>query len=218
MNAHSGARKGRLISLEGADGVGKSTQADHLAQALRQAGHEVVQTREPGGCPQAEQLRALLVTGGPGHWSATSEALMMTAARVEHTDRVIRPALARGAWVVTDRYVHSTFVYQGLAGGLSVSWLRALHRQAVGGLMPDLALVLTLPLDQAVTRLTGRADAERRFEAKGPGFQDKVRHGFLELAQSGDDPCRVIDADGTPGRIAERIWAAVTAAFPDATA
>ena len=146
---------GKFITLEGGEGVGKSTQLKALAEAIRARGHSVVTTREPGGSPGAEAIRALLMTGDADRWSPRAEALLFAAARADHVEKTIRPALARGEWVLCDRFIDSTRAYQGGAGGLSDSDIMALHGVGSAGLMPDRTLVLTLDLDQAA----GRAEA-----------------------------------------------------------
>lgn len=198
---------GLFVTLEGIDGVGKSTQCARLAQRLRDAGRAVVVTREPGGSPGAEQIRALLVTGATGRWSAVSEALLFTAARRDHVERVIAPALASGSVVVCDRYVDSTRAYQGAAGREMVD---ALHRLAIGR-DPDLTLILDAGPDAARARMQGRDGAEDRFERRGAEFQAGLRAAFLAIAAAEPGRCRVIDAGGDPDTVAGLVWAAVAA-------
>src|SRR5579862_7388820 len=145
-------RQGRFITLEGGEGTGKSTQAARLTRRLRAAGREVVATREPGGSPGAEAIRALLVEGEPDRWSPTTETLLMYAARRDHIERLIEPALARGAWVVCDRFLDSTRAYQGAGGGAPATLIAALEQELVGPCLPDLTLVLDLPVDLGLKR------------------------------------------------------------------
>lgn len=193
---------GLFVTLEGADGVGKTTQTRLLAAALRAGGRAVVETREPGGTPGAESVRALLLDPGAG-WSAVTEALLFTAARRDHVERVIDPALAAGAVVVCDRFVDSTRAYQGLAGREMVD---TLHRLAIGR-DPDLTLVLET--DAAAQRRADRAAAEDRFETRGTAFQDALRAAFRAIVAAEPGRCVLIDADGAPDTVAARVWAAV---------
>ncbi|QMW22126.1 dTMP kinase [Sandaracinobacteroides saxicola] len=197
---------GKFISFEGGEGAGKSTQIARLAARLRAAGRAVTETREPGGTPGAEAIRALLVSGTADRWDAITEALLMNAARADHVTRVIRPALAAGQVVLCDRYVDSTLVYQGQAGDLSA--LRQLHKYATGNLWPDLTLWLDLPVKQGLIRASTRGDSGR-FEAKGLAFHERVRAGFAALAAA--EPARVmrVDASGDEEAVAERVWGAV---------
>lgn len=200
--------KGRFITLEGGEGSGKSTQGALLAEAVRAQGHEVVLTREPGGTPGAEAIRALLVTGDDARWTAWSEALLMTAARVDHVARVIRPALDRGAIVICDRYIDSTRAYQGAGRGLADAALIDLHNEAVG-LWPDLTLVLHLPPAAGLNRAAARGDAEARFEAAGSEFHARIADFFAELPAAEPARCRAIDAGGSVDAVAARILAAL---------
>jgi dTMP kinase len=198
----------RFISFEGIDGSGKSTQVRALAATLRARGREVVETREPGGAPGAELVRRLLVEGDPGRWSPETEALLFTAARRDHLERTIRPALARGATVVTDRFADSTRVYQGVARADLRPMVDALHALAIG-LEPDLTLVLDLAPEAALARGLARGGGEDRYERMGGSFQARLRQGFLALAAEFPARCRVIPADGDPDAVAARIAAVI---------
>jgi dTMP kinase len=204
---------GRLITFEGIDGSGKSTQLARLAEHLRAGGSEVVVTREPGGSPGAEFIRRLLVEGEPGRWSAETEILLFTAARRDHLERVIEPALARGATVLCDRFADSTRVYQGAARADLRAVVDALHRLLIGR-EPDLTVILDLDPDLAVARGAARGGAETRFEGFGAGFQRRLRAGFLALAAEAPDRCRVVPAEGAPEAVARRIRAIVAEACP----
>ncbi len=196
---------GRFITVEGGDGAGKSTQVRRLAEALRAAGREVVTTREPGGAPGAEEIRALVVTGAPDRWDAVTEALLMSAARRSHVAATIRPALARGAVVISDRFFDSTTAYQGHAGGVPLDLLEQLRRIAVGDLTPDLTLILDLPVEAGLARSRDRGGAAR-FEAKGVDFHERLRRGYLAIAAAEPERCRVIDAGGDAESVHRALW------------
>lgn len=201
-----------FISLEGIDGSGKSTQARRLAQTLSAGGREVVLTREPGGSTGAEEIRRLLVDGRAERWSGETEALLFTAARRDHLERTIRPALARGAVVITDRFADSTRVYQGVARGELRALVDALHGLAIG-IEPDLTLVIDLDPAEALARSAGRAavaaQAEDRFESLGLGFQNRLAAGFRALAVEAPARVRLIDGRGDAAAVAARVQAAL---------
>ncbi|MET0182635.1 MAG: dTMP kinase [Caulobacterales bacterium] len=187
---------GRFITLEGGEGAGKSTLAFGLTAALRARGLEVIQTREPGGSEGADAIRSLLVQGAADRWSPTAEALLFAAARSDHLDRLIRPALARGAWVVCDRYTDSTFAYQVVAGGLPQDVFETLQG-IIDAPRPDLTLVLDLTPDAGLARSRGAALDEDRFEQKTAEFHARVRAAFLDIAQREQRRCVIIDASQT---------------------
>jgi dTMP kinase len=203
--------RGRFITFEGGEGTGKSTQVRLLINHLKQAGADVVQTREPGGSPSAEEIRALLVTGAADRWSPMAETLLFYAARVEHWRQVIEPALARGAHVVCDRFADSTMAYQSYAGGLDRRWIDDLHRATMKGADPDLTLILDLPVDQGLSRAAARRDDETRFERKGREFHERLRQGFLDIAKHAPKRCVVIDASQPIEAVHKGIVAAVKA-------
>ncbi|TXG83933.1 MAG: dTMP kinase [Sphingomonadales bacterium] len=200
--------RGRFITLEGGEGVGKSTQARRLADTLKAQGRTVLLTREPGGTPGAEAIRALLVSGDADRWDGWAEALLLNAARADHVRRAIEPALARGDWVVCDRFVDSTLVYQGLARGLGTERLVQLHDWAVG-LWPDRTLVLTMDSQAALTRARGVAPAEQRFESEGTDFHARLALGFAQLADAFPERCRIVRAEGDPDTVTARLLAAL---------
>ena len=216
MTGRHGAA-GRFITFEGGEGTGKSTQIRLLDAFLGRRGLETVTTREPGGTPGAEAIRALLVTGDPDRWDAATEALLMTAARRDHAEKVIRPALQRGAWVQCDRFADSTMAYQGYAGGMPRDGLEALYRFALGRLVPDLTIILDLPADEGLKRARARLGArpearpgaETRFEDRALAFHEAVRDAFLDIARREPDRCVVIDAAGPVDDVAGKIAAAV---------
>ena len=195
---------GLFISLEGGEGSGKSTQAKRLVDYLGSAFpvREIIRTREPGGTKQAEAIRDMLVTGSADKFLPETEALLMVAARAEHIAKVIQPALLRDAIVICDRFVDSTYVYQGLALQIDIASLEALHEFACAGLMPDVTFLLDVSVEQGLERAKIRsdssADSESRFEEKGSTFHAKVREGFLSLATRFSDRFVVVDASGTP--------------------
>jgi dTMP kinase len=201
---------GLFITFEGGEGGGKSTQAKALCGRLQAAGRTVVMTREPGGSPGAEAIRDLVVNGPPERWSATTETLLMYAARRDHLERVIRPALARGEIVLCDRFTDSTRAYQGAAGGAGADLIAHLERDVLEGDLPDLTLILDLPVDEGLGRALGRGGAEARFEAKGQTFHARLRDAFLAIARSEPGRCVVIDAAQSLEAVAADIWRAVS--------
>jgi dTMP kinase len=203
----------RFITFEGGEGAGKSTQAALLAARLRDHGRDVVLTREPGGTPGAEAIRSLVVEGEPDRWEAATEALLVNAARADHVARLIRPALARGAWVVCDRFVDSTLAYQGAGKGLPAAELLETHRLATGNLWPDLTLVLDLPVAIGAARAGARGHLDR-FERTGGDFHDRVADSFRHVAHQEPDRVRLIDASGTPDEVAAAVWREVERLLP----
>ena len=202
--------RGTFITLEGIDGSGKSTQARALADTLRGRGHDVVLTREPGGAPGAEAIRRLLVEGSTDRWSAETEILLFNAARRDHMERTILPALAGGAVVVSDRFADSTRVYQGAARADLRPLVDQLHALVIG-LEPDLTLVIDMDARAALARGLARRSGEDRFEEFGAGFQERLRAGFLALAQDFPARVQVVDGDRPSGVIAADIAARVQA-------
>lgn len=198
---------GLFLSFEGIDGSGKSTQARRLAEALRALGRAVTLTREPGGSPGAEEIRRLVLEGDPDRWSAETEILLFTAARRDHVEKTIRPALARGETVITDRFADSTRIFQGITRGDLSATVDRLHDLMIG-VEPDLTLLFDLDPAQGLARATARAGAEMRFEDMGLAFQTRARQGFLTLAMN-HPRFRVIDADADPETVAARVWGTV---------
>lgn len=185
--------RGKFITFEGGEGGGKSTQAARMAGYLRGKGLQVIETREPGGTPQGEDLRDLLVQGDPDRWSALSELLLLTAARVEHVNRLIEPALAEGKWVICDRFADSTLAYQGIAGELGLELVEQLQQLAVGATSPDVTFLLDVRAEAGLQRAEKRGGAAR-FEKKGAAFHQTLRDGFLALAN--ENPQRIVLIDG----------------------
>lgn len=185
---------GRFITLEGGEGAGKSTQARALTVALAARGLPVLATREPGGAPGAEDIRALLVEGEPGRWDGLTEALLHFAARRAHVVAAIRPALRSGCWVVCDRFADSTMAYQGYGHGLGRPAIETLAALTLEELAPDLTLVFDLPVADGLARADGRAGAETRYERMDREFHERVRAGFLDIASREPGRCVVVDA------------------------
>ena len=206
--------RGRFITLEGGEGAGKSTQALVLVERLRAAGFDVVHTREPGGTPHADQVRTLVVEGGAEKWSPIAETLLMNAARADHLEQVIRPALARGAWVVCDRFADSTRAYQGAGGGVSPEVISTIEQAVVGDNQPDLTLIFDLPVEAGLERAFGRGLFETRFESKGVEFHKRLRQRFLEIAAAEPDRCVIISAAAEPEAVAQAVWEAVASRLP----
>lgn len=202
------APRGRFITLEGGEGAGKSTQVRALATALQGRGHDVLTTREPGGTPGAEALRGLLVAGDAARWTPLAEALIHMAARAEHVERVVLPALAAGRWVLCDRFVHSTAAYQGVVQGLGLERIWALHQAAFGTLMPDLTLVLDLDPAAGLARAEQRG-GDSRYERMGPGFHRALRAAFQHLVAADPAHLVLVDAGGPPAAVTARLLAAI---------
>jgi len=202
--------RGKLISFEGGEGTGKSTQTRLLKAALEARGKRVVLTREPGGSPGAEEIRKLVVEGEPQRWTPLSETLLFIAARVDHVARLIEPALARGDWVVSDRFSDSTYVYQGVARGLGVEKVRRLHEAALGSFAPDLTIVLDLDPAEGLKRAGGRGPGnENRFERFDADFHQKLRAAFHDIARAEPKRCVVIDGGRPSEIVADDVWRVV---------
>jgi dTMP kinase len=201
---------GRFITLEGGEGVGKSTQLALLAEAIRRRGHDVILSREPGGSPGAEAIRALLLQGKEERWSAPAEALLFAAARADHVEKTIRPALEQGTWVLCDRFLDSSLAYQGGAGGVGAEAIRQLHVIGSGGLLPDRTLLLQLPAELAAERAQARDGAHAdRIGGRGAAYHQGVATAFAALAAAEPKRFRVIDASGAPVQVCELLVAAI---------
>lgn len=205
--------QGFFLTFEGADGSGKSTQARRLSEALAKEGYEVVLTREPGGSKGAEEIRRLLVEGDPGRWSAETEILLFTAARRDHLERTILPALERGAIVISDRFADSTRVYQGAARGDLRETVDTLHKLMIGR-EPDLTLVIDLDAEEGLSRGLARNSGEDRFEELGAGFQQKLRQGYRNLLTDFPTRCIGIDGNAEEETVATRVRAALKGRLP----
>jgi len=196
---------GRFITLEGGEGAGKSTQITRLKSWLEGRGRTVVATREPGGSPGAEMISKLLVEGPVERWDGTTEALLHFAARREHLRSIVWPALARGDWVLSDRFADSTLAYQGYGHGVDREIFDQLYKVAVGDFRPDLTLILDLPIETGLLRAAARRGTETRYENLPLDFHARVRSGFLEIAAQDPKRCMVIDATGSIDSIAAAI-------------
>jgi dTMP kinase len=203
------SKKGRFVTFEGGEGVGKSTQIRRLAASLTAAGIDVLVTREPGAAPgmlaQANAIRQLLVEGEPGTWQPESEALLNYAQRLEHVRRVIAPALAAGRWVLCDRFADSTMAYQGYGHRLGPGFVRKLHNLILGRLKPDLTLMFDLPVEVGLKRALARAGAETRYERMDIAFHKRLRQGFRAIARAEPKRCTLVEADGSEDQVAARI-------------
>ncbi|MHA6262588.1 dTMP kinase [Arenibacterium sp. CAU 1754] len=204
---------GLFISFEGIDGSGKSTQARLLAETLRGEGRDVVLTREPGGSPGAEEIRALVLEGDPDRWSAETEILLFTAARRDHLERTIEPALAAGKIVICDRFADSTRMYQGLSRGDLRPVVDQLHALMIGR-EPDLTILIDMDPETGLDRALSRKGHEERFEDFGPDLQRKMRGGFLALADEFSDRFHVIDGGRAIETVAAEVRATVALALP----
>lgn len=206
---------GRFIALEGGEGVGKTTQGHLLAQALRARGIEVVITREPGGTPGAEAIRTLLLTNEGDGWGARAEALLFAAARADHVQKLIRPALARGAWVICDRFVDSSRAYQGGGSGLSDGDVMALHAIGSEGLLPDRTLLLTADTEIAAARLALRdGDNADRIGGRSAEYHASVAEAFRRFAADEPERFSVINAGGTADEVHGRVMATLAEFLP----
>lgn len=202
------ARRGRFISFEGGEGVGKSTQIGAVSACLRERGIDVVVTREPGGSPGGEAIRDLLLHSPDDSWLPESEALLFAAARSDHVARCVRPALEAGNWVLCDRFIDSTRAYQGGGSGLADADIMALHRIGSGALLPDRTLLLTLTAEEAQARRQARhLDRPDRFEERQAAFHARVHARFIELAASEPERIRIVDAAGPVDAVTGRLMA-----------
>lgn len=188
--------KGRFLTLEGTEGVGKTTNRDFIENYLRSEGIPLLVTREPGGTPLAEQLRELLLAPRDEPVDATAELLMVFAARAQHLNQVIVPALAQGTWVLCDRFTDATYAYQGAGRGLSCSMIEALETMVQGSLRPDCTLILDIDVKTGLERASQRGDLDR-FETEKLEFFEKVRNGYRERADAAPERYRIIDAGQT---------------------
>ena len=202
--------RGLFITFEGGEGCGKTTQIQNLADYIQSiSSSSFVVTREPGGIPAAELIRGILVNDDAESWRPATEGLLMSAARHEHVEQIIRPALAQNKVVISDRFIDSTIVYQGIVGGVSANNIAAMNQIACGDIFPDVTIILDIDSQIGLARAKLRGDGEGRFEAKGHAYHEKVRAGFLEIAANAPSRCVVIDANRTPDAIAADIWRVV---------
>ncbi|WP_298912624.1 dTMP kinase [uncultured Algimonas sp.] len=210
---------GQFITFEGGEGAGKTTQAKMLADTLEAQGVEVILTREPGGTFGAESIRKLVLEGTDDRWSGMTELLLMYAARLDHVEKLIKPALERGAWVVSDRFSDSSLAYQGYARDLGPDRVRAVHDVVMEGFGPDLTLVFDMDVYLSLKRVETRAaqdDADlTRFDKAGQAFHTTIRDAFLDIAEKEPQRVKIIDADGSRQAVHARILNALTARYPE---
>lgn len=220
MTNSKSARRGRFITFEGGEGAGKSTQVKKLVEALNARGLETVATREPGGSPNAEELRKALLAGLVAPLGPAAEAMIFSAARIDHLDTLIKPALARGAYVVCDRFADSTRAYQGALGSLSEDFINGLERVTVGDNMPDLTFMLDLPAEEGLARAGKRRGSEAidRFEGENIDFHRNLRTAFRRIAEGAPERCVLINASRSAEEIAADIWKAVETRLHNAKA
>ena len=205
------AKRGRFITLEGGEGVGKSTLATALEARLVGRGIKVTRTREPGGTPGAEAIRRLILSPPVevAGWEPIAETLLFYAARTDHLDKLIRPALAAGSWVICDRFSDSTRAYQAAAGHVPSEHIETIDRICVGDTTPDLTLVLDLPLDAARERMTARANDKDAIESRVLSYHEAVHKAFLDIARANPQRCVVLDASAAPAALADSAIAAI---------
>ena len=206
---HETVETGRLITFEGGEGAGKSTQVSILVERLRNAGRHAIATREPGGSPAAEDIRETLLSGKVKQFGPFAEALLFSIARADHIDTVISDALARGQWVVCDRFLDSTRAYQGATGGVPAPVISALERLTLHGVMPNLTIVLDIPVEEGLARMARRRGAPDRFESQDVAQHERIRKAFLTIAEEEPGRCVVIDARKPEALVAEDVWEAV---------
>jgi dTMP kinase len=205
--------RGRFITLEGGEGVGKSTQVKALAEALRERGIDVSVTREPGGSEGAEKIRELLLAGAEERWGPRAEALLFAAARADHVEKTIRPVLQTGHWVLSDRFVDSSLAYQGGAGELGVEAVRAINAFGIGECFPDRTLILALAEGGARARARDNEESDR-IGGRPEGYHQKVDLAFRLIAAEEPDRVRLIDASGAPEEVTQRLLEAIADLFP----
>jgi dTMP kinase len=207
-------KPGRFITFEGGDGSGKSTQIKRLAATLEAKKIAPVATREPGGSPGAEEIRRLVLTGDPARWNPLTEALLFYAARVDHTERLIKPALADGKWVISDRYSDSSYAYQGGGRGLARETVRRIEAIAIDDFKPDLTIILDIDVEIGLKRSIARlGNPETRFEEMDIAVHERMRKTFLDIARRNPDRCVVIPADREVDEVADAVWQVVKKRF-----
>lgn len=208
-------QRGKFITLEGGEGAGKTTQGERLIASLEAAGIETVLTREPGGTFGAEAIRELVLSGTQDRWSGMTELLLMYAARVDHVEKLIRPALERGAWVISDRFADSSMAYQGYARGLGAESVSAVHKAALGGFEPDLTILFDIDPILTMKRVETRGEELSRFDSETIDFHNSLRTAFLDIAERNKDRVFTLDASESRDAVHQRILYAVGKAFPE---
>ncbi len=202
---------GRFITFEGGEGAGKSTQVGILADRLSRSGRPVFVTREPGGSPAAEEIREVLLSGQVAQFGPLAESVLFAVARADHIDNAIRVALQQGQWVICDRFIDSTRAYQGATAGVPRGLINALEKITVGALMPDITFVLDIPVEEGLARVETRAEGEDldRFESQELMTHERIRRGFLDIAEEEPGRCVVVDASQPEAMVAEDVWETV---------
>ena len=210
---------GQFITFEGGEGAGKTTQAKMLADALDRVGVETILTREPGGTFGAESIRKLVLEGTDDRWSGMTELLLMYAARLDHVEKLIKPALERGAWVISDRFSDSSLAYQGYARDLGPDRVREVHDAVMDGFKPDLTLVFDMDVYLSLKRVENRANDTgedlSRFDKAGQAFHVTIREAFLDIARTEPDRVKIVDADGSKDSVHARILNVLTSRYPE---
>ncbi len=207
--------RGQFISFEGGEGAGKTTQAERLAAALNNAGIETQLTREPGGTFGAEAIRDLVLSGTKERWSGLTELLLMYAARLDHVEKLIRPAIDRGVWVISDRFADSSMAYQGYARGLGKDQVESVHKAVMGDFGPDLTILFDMDPVMAMKRVETRGEDLSRFDTESMDFHNTLREAFAEIADNNAERIRVINADADRDAVATQILFAMTQKYPD---
>jgi len=207
--------RGQFITFEGGEGAGKTTQAKMLAEALEGAGIETLMTREPGGTFGAEAIRDLVLEGTSDRWSGMTELLLMYAARLDHVEKLIKPALERGVWVISDRFADSSMAYQGYARGLGADKVKALHAAVMDGFEPDLTILFDIDPILAQKRVETRGEDLSRFDAESIAFHNTLREAFLDIAKAESDRVFTVDAAASRDGVQTRILFAVSQKYPE---
>lgn len=207
--------RGQFITFEGGEGSGKTTQAELLSKSLNSAGIETLLTREPGGTFGAEAIRDLVLQGTADRWSGLTELLLMYAARLDHVEKLIEPALARGAWVISDRFADSSMAYQGYARGLGKERVEAVHKAVLDGFVPDMTILFDIDPVMAMKRVETRGDEISRFDAESMDFHNTIRDAFLEIAENNAERFMTVDANKPIEAVNTQILAAIVKKYPD---
>lgn len=207
--------RGKFITFEGGEGAGKTTQAETLCKNLEAAGYETLLTREPGGTFGAEAIRNLVLEGSSDRWSGLTELLLMYAARLDHMEKLILPALERGVWVICDRFADSSFAYQGYARGLNIAQVQAVHEAVMGDFAPDMTILFDIDPIMAQKRVETRGEDLTRFDSESIDFHNKLREAFLEIAELNPDRIFTLDAGTSRDAVQTRILFALSQKYPE---
>ena len=214
MSDENTSKRGQFITFEGGEGAGKTTQAKMLCHALEGAGVTTILTREPGGTKGAEAIRDLVLSGASDRWSGMTELLLMYAARNDHIEKIIKPALARGVWVISDRFTDSSMAYQGYARGLGAASVEKVHKAVMNGFEPDITILFDIDPVMAQGRVESRGEDLSRFDAESLEFHNMLRSAFLDIANTNKERISVIDADETRQSVHTQILFAITQKYP----